>query len=131
MGARGRPKTPLVLSDEERETLERWARRPKSAQALALRCRIVLACAEGATNNAVAARLGVNQATVCKWRGAGGAPRPDGPSRQPRPRPPPAVAHAPLARGIATTLQQAPAPADPPPPPPPATAPARALAPAR
>ena len=37
----------LVLSDDERETLERWARRPTSSQALALRCRIVLAAAEG------------------------------------------------------------------------------------
>jgi hypothetical protein len=42
MGERGRPKAELVLSDDERETLERWARRPKSAQALALRCRSFL-----------------------------------------------------------------------------------------
>ena len=45
MGERGRPKAELVLTDDERDTLERWARRPKSAQALALRCRIVLECA--------------------------------------------------------------------------------------
>ena len=63
------PKAPqVVLSDDERETLERWARRPNSAQALALRCRIVLACAQGATNTAVAARLGVSMHTVTKWR---------------------------------------------------------------
>jgi DNA-binding CsgD family transcriptional regulator len=37
----------VVLTDDEREVLERWARRPKSAQALALRCRIVLAAADG------------------------------------------------------------------------------------
>ena len=48
----------LVLDDNERETLERWARRPKSAQALALRCRIVLACADGGSNTEVAERLG-------------------------------------------------------------------------
>jgi hypothetical protein len=42
MGEPGRPKAELMLSDDERDTLERWARRPKSAQALALRCRIVL-----------------------------------------------------------------------------------------
>ena len=47
MGRRGTPTAEVVLSDDERETLERWARRPKSAQALALRCRIVLACADG------------------------------------------------------------------------------------
>jgi hypothetical protein len=48
----------VVLTDDERETLERWARRPSSAQALALRCRIVLACADGGTNSAIAERLG-------------------------------------------------------------------------
>lgn len=46
----GRPKAELLLTDEEREQLSRWARRAKSAQALALRSRIVLACAEGADN---------------------------------------------------------------------------------
>lgn len=45
----GRATREVVLTDGEREALERWERRPKSAQALALRCRIVLACAEGAT----------------------------------------------------------------------------------
>jgi DNA-binding CsgD family transcriptional regulator len=69
MAERGRPKTPLVLTEEERQTLERWARRAKSSQALALRCKIVLACAEGATNKAVAERLGIWPQTVTKWRG--------------------------------------------------------------
>ncbi len=50
MAQRGRPTAQVVLSEEERETLERWARRPNSAQALALRCRIVLAAAAGETN---------------------------------------------------------------------------------
>jgi hypothetical protein len=53
MAERGRPKAPLTLTDEERQTLQRWARRATTAQALALRARIVLACAEGATNKAV------------------------------------------------------------------------------
>ena len=48
----------VVLSDEEREVLERWARRPKSSQALALRCRIVLAAADGESSQEIAARLG-------------------------------------------------------------------------
>ena len=50
MGTRGRPTAVIVLSDGERETLERWARRPKTGQALALRCRIVLAAVDGLTN---------------------------------------------------------------------------------
>ena len=64
----GTPAAAVVLSDDERATLERWARRPKSAQALALRCRIVLACADGGSNTAVGERLGVTRGTVAKWR---------------------------------------------------------------
>jgi DNA-binding NarL/FixJ family response regulator len=59
MAERGRPKAPLTLTDDERQTLQRWARRATTAQALAVRARIVLACAEGATNKAVAERLGI------------------------------------------------------------------------
>ena len=50
----------VVLRDRERETLERWARRPKSSQALAFRCRIVLAAAEGSSSKEIAAELGCN-----------------------------------------------------------------------
>jgi transposase-like protein len=68
MARRGRPTVEVVLTDDERETLERWARRPKSAQVLALRCRVVLLCADGATNTEVVERLGVTHPTVSKWR---------------------------------------------------------------
>jgi transposase len=68
MAGRGRPKAVLVLTDEERQTLVRWSGRRKSAQALALRCRIVLACAAGLSNVEVADRLGVSRPTVGKWR---------------------------------------------------------------
>jgi transposase len=64
----GRPKAELVLTSEEREQLTRWSRRAKSSQALALRSKIVLACAEGVDNKAVAEQLRCNQATVGKWR---------------------------------------------------------------
>ena len=65
---RGRPVPRLSLTAEERETLERWARRPKTARALALRARIVLVCAEGNNNTAVSARMQVCKQTVGKWR---------------------------------------------------------------
>ena len=68
MARTGRPKAELTLTEWERATLKRWARRATSAQALAQRCRIVLACAEGKDNKEVAAELGVHQVTVGKWR---------------------------------------------------------------
>jgi transposase len=68
MASAGRPKAELVLTELERGELERFARRPKTAQALALRSRIVLASATGATNTVVAAELGVTVQTVGKWR---------------------------------------------------------------
>jgi transposase len=64
----GRPKKVLELKAEEREKLETMARRPKSAQAMALRARIVLGCEQGTSNAAMAAKLQVTAATVGKWR---------------------------------------------------------------
>lgn len=59
----------LTLSNTDRSTLQNWTRRRSTAQGLALRARIVLACAEpGATNLAVAARLGISNLTVGKWQ---------------------------------------------------------------
>src|SRR3954454_23578346 len=58
----------VELSDEERARLEAWSRRRKTAQALALRSRIVLAAAEGAASYAIAEQLGVSRPTVTKWR---------------------------------------------------------------
>jgi transposase len=64
----GRPKKPLEIPDEDREKLSMIARRPKSAQAMAMRARIVLSCGEGLSNAEVAAKLHVTGATVGKWR---------------------------------------------------------------
>ena len=68
MVAIGRPKAAVVLDEEDRDTLERWARRPTTAQALALRCRIVLACAEGGSDVGVAEGLSVNRGAVGRRR---------------------------------------------------------------
>ena len=60
----------VVVSDEEREVLERWARRPSSAQALAFRCRVVLAAADGQSRAPRSRRSwAVHLSTVGKWRG--------------------------------------------------------------
>jgi predicted transcriptional regulator len=65
----GRPVAPIVLTTEEREPLERWVRRPTTAQALALRARLVLRCAAGETATAIARDAHVTNQTVGKWRG--------------------------------------------------------------
>ena len=57
----GRPTPPLELTDDERETLLRWSRRPTTAQALAKRAQMILECADGKTNTAVAAELKVSK----------------------------------------------------------------------
>ncbi len=100
---------PVVLSEEERETLERWARRPKSSQALALRCRIVLECAKGGHNNEVALRLGVNRHTVNKWRARFQELRLDGLHDEPRPGAPRTILDEDVEALIVATLEQTPA----------------------
>jgi transposase len=65
---RGRPKAPITLSQQERATLVRYARRSTCAQRTAVRAKIVLGCAEGRDNCTVAKDLGVTEQTVCKWR---------------------------------------------------------------
>ena len=65
--------------------MQRWARRAKSSQALAQRCRIVLGCAAGKSNKEVAAEVGVWPQTVCKWRQRFVENRLDGLTDEPRP----------------------------------------------
>src|SRR5215217_1033480 len=103
------PKLPeLALSDEERATLERWARRRSSSQALAERCRIVLACAEGASNTEVAARLGVARPTVTKWRTRFVARRLEGLADEPRTGAPRKITDEQVERVLVTTLETTP-----------------------
>ena len=99
----------VVLTDDERVTLERWARRPKSAQALALRCRIVLACADGGTNVAIGQRLGINRDTVGKWRRRFVEHRLDGLHDDPRPGAPRSIGDDDVERVIVKTLEETPA----------------------
>ena len=106
----GRPKAELVLTDDERRELERVARRAKSSQALALRCRIVLACAEpGATNTTVAAALGVSQPTVGKWRARFVEHRFEGLEDEPRVGRPPSISLDRVEQVLVDTLESKPA----------------------
>lgn len=104
-----RPKPELVLSDDERQTLTRWASRPKSTQRLALRARIVLACADEPSNKVVAERLGVCGATVGTWRNRFVARRLDGLADEPRPGAPRTVTDEAVERVVTATLETKPA----------------------
>jgi transposase len=98
----------VALSEEEREVLERWARRPKSAQALALRCRIVLAAAEGEQSKEIAARLGCSTQTVGRWRGRFAKRGLDGLHDEPRPGKPRQITDSDVERVIVKTLEESP-----------------------
>jgi transposase len=65
---KGRPLTPLSINEIERGQLETWSRRPKTAQALAMRSRLILLAAAGQSNTAIAGKLSVTLQTVGKWR---------------------------------------------------------------
>src|SRR5712692_793062 len=73
LGAVMAQRAEVVLDDEEREVLERWARRQKSSQALAFRCRVVLAAAEGMSIKEIAAGLRLPRFR-CRASGEGGSP---------------------------------------------------------
>lgn len=105
---RGRPKAELVLTQAEHHDLQALARRRKTAQAAALRARIVLACAEGIENNAVAERLQVTKQTVSKWRGRFVRERLDGLLDAPRSGAPRSIDDARVEAVVARTLESKP-----------------------
>src|SRR4029079_17643316 len=109
MAQRGRPVAELTLTDEERETLQRWARRAKSSQALAQRCRIVLGCAAGKSNKEVAAEVGVWPQTVCKWRQRFVEDRLNGLTDEPRPGAPRTIGDEQIEQVLVATLERQPA----------------------
>jgi transposase len=82
---RQRHSKPLMVTEEERRVLEQWARRPKTAQRVAFRARVVLGCAEGVPNTAVAARLHTSGNTIGKWRERFRLRRLEGLADEPRP----------------------------------------------
>src|SRR5512132_1792088 len=101
-----------MLSDDERRVLAGWARRRKTAQALAVRSRIVLRCAEGGTIGEVAAELGVSRDMVSKWRRRFLTDRLDGLSDEPRPGRPRVIGDEQVEQVIAKTLEERPSTGD-------------------
>ena len=99
---------PVVLSSEEREQLVAWARRPTTAQALAMRSRIVLRCAEGGNCVEVASALGLARQTVSRWRSRFLGKRLDGLLDEPRPGAPRKITDAKVDRIVALTLESKP-----------------------
>src|SRR4051795_9758118 len=99
---------PLTLTDDERERLEAWVRRPKTSQRLALRSRIVLAAAAGEANTAVARRLRVTMPTVGKWRARFLADRLEGLVDESRPGAPRTITDADIEAVVTRTLESKP-----------------------
>jgi transposase len=109
----GRPIPDLTLTADERDALERWNRRPKSAQALAQPARIILACAAGTTNTAVAAASAVTQPTVGKGRARFVEQRLEGLEDESRPGVPRSITDADVERVLTLTRETTPADATP------------------
>ena len=101
----GRPKKPLMLTEDERRILEQWARRPKTAQRLASRSRVVLACADGLPNRTVAAQVHVSMNSVGKWRERFRVRRLEGLVDEPRPGAPRSVTDDMVVDLITRTLE--------------------------
>jgi transposase len=108
MARTGRPTTSLTLTSEEREVLQRYARRATTSQHLAQRSRVVLECAKGQDNQRVATILGINAKTVGKWRARFAALRLDGLIDSPRPGTPRRIGDDKVEEVIVVTLESMP-----------------------
>lgn len=104
----GRPTKSLNVTPEEKEKLTMLARRPKSAQAMAMRARIVLGCDEGLSNAEVAKKLHLTGATVCKWRERFRLSRLEGLLDEPRPGAPRSITDAQVEEVVTKTLESMP-----------------------
>jgi transposase len=104
----GRPLAPLTLTDDERTALDQWTRRRTTAQALALRARIILRAATGQSNTVTARELRVTKATVGKWRGRFVRDGLQGLLDEPRPGVPRQINDAQVEHVITTTLESTP-----------------------
>ncbi len=105
----GRPKKALTLEPVDKEKLKLLARRPKTAQRVALRSKIILIAAEGQSNQQIARRLGVTGATVGKWRERFRVRGMEGLSDEPRPGAPRKITDAQVEEAVTRTLESAPA----------------------
>jgi transposase len=104
----GRPKKPLHLVLADRQKLELLARRPKTAQRVALRSKIVLQAAQGHSNSEIAQRLGVTGVTVGKWRERYRLQGMEGLADEPRPGTPRKITDAQVEAAVTRTLESVP-----------------------
>jgi len=108
MAQKGFKAPQIRLSPSERRRLESWSRRRKTAQALAMRARVVLEAAKGTTNVAIAEKLGVSRGTVTCWRKRFAKARLDGLLDEPRPGAPRRVSDEEVERIVTMTLESKP-----------------------